>query len=217
MKRTVWLLLLLILSLRAEDFSLAREKRYLAALDTIMNKIDKERLAQMGKTLFMKKCAFCHGKDGRGRQGFAADLTRRISSERALLNIQKGARNFVHSYPGGMPPMVPDRIRAEAIADYVASGFPETHEGAALYEKAHCARCHGREGRGIRYRAPNIRHFDLVTVAAILKNGKFGILGRMPAYSRLAPYQVSMLALYIMKISRGASEEIAGERTLDEQ
>ncbi|WP_353662600.1 c-type cytochrome [Hydrogenimonas sp. SS33] len=163
-----------------------------------MQKIDKKRLAEMGKELFVEKCAFCHGRDARGRNGFAADLTRRISKERALLNIQKGARNFVHSFPGGMPPMVPDRKRAEIIADYVASGFIKGHPGEALYEKAHCARCHGKEGRGKRYRAPNIRQFDLETIAAILKNGKFGILGRMPSYASLAPYQVTMLAEYIM-------------------
>ena len=96
--------------------------------------------------------------------------------------------------------MVPDRKRAESIADYVAKGFPKDHPGAELYVKAHCARCHGEDGRGIRYRAPNIREFDLETVAAILKNGKFGILGRMPAYANLAPYQVAMLYEYIVSI-----------------
>jgi cbb3-type cytochrome c oxidase subunit III len=192
--------ILLCMGLGAEEFSLQEQKAYLKTLEGIMQKIDKKRLAEMGRDLFVHKCAFCHGKDGKGRNGFAADLTRRISKERAKLNIQKGARNFVASFPGGMPPMVPDEGRAETLADYVARGFPAGHEGEPLYEKAHCARCHGKEGEGIRYRAPNIRHFDLPTVAAILKNGKFGIIGRMPAYPALAPYQVTMLAYYIMEL-----------------
>ena len=200
-------LLLLSSLFGAEPEPLEEEKAYLHTLETLMSKIDRRRLAEMGRELFLQKCAFCHGKDARGRDGFAADLTRRISKERALLNIQKGARNFVHSYPGGMPPMVPDRERAEKIADYVAKGLPEGHPGAELYVKAHCARCHGEDGRGIRYRAPNIRTFDLETVAAILKNGKFGILGRMPAYANLAPYQVAMLYEYIASLQRSGEDE----------
>jgi len=195
------LLCLLAVCLTAEErVGPTEEKRYLQTLDALMQKIDLRRMREMGRELFLRKCAFCHGEDARGRDGFAADLTKRISKERAKLNIQKGARNFVHSFPGGMPPMVPDDARAETLASYVAEGFRASHPGARLYEKAHCARCHGKEGTGIRYRAPNIRRFDHETVAAILRNGKFGILGRMPAYDALAPYQVAMLAEYIRSL-----------------
>ena len=200
------MIMLFGVTLAAGGFSLEDEKRYLATLEGIMQKIDKERLAEMGRDLFVRKCAFCHGKDGRGRDGFAADLTRRISKQRAKLNIQKGARNFVDSFPGGMPPMVPDDTRAGILAEYVAEGLPDGHPGARLYHKAHCTRCHGPKGEGIRYRAPNIRRFDLQTVAAILKNGKFGILGRMPAYSALAPYQVVMLTEFIKQLESNRSK-----------
>ncbi len=200
MKTLLATLLLLTFLAADEPAPLPQEKLYLHTLEQIMHKIDRRRMREMGRQLFLHKCAFCHGKDARGRDGFAADLTRRISKERAKLNIQKGARNFVKSYPGGMPPMVPDDRRAETLAAYVAEGFPAGHAGELLYEKAHCARCHGKEGTGIRYRAPNIRRFDLETVAAILRNGKFGILGRMPAYRGLAPYQVAMLAEYIVSL-----------------
>ena len=204
--------ILLLTGLTAEEFSLRERKAYLKTLEGIMRKIDEKRLAEMGRELFLHKCAFCHGKDGKGRNGFAADLTRRISKERAKLNIQKGARNFVASFPGGMPPMVPDERRAETLADYVARGFSAGHKGKALYEKAHCARCHGKEGEGIRYRAPNIRRFDLPTVAAILKNGKFGIVGRMPAYPSLAPYQVVMLTRFIQSLSASPTNVNAAEK-----
>jgi cytochrome c oxidase cbb3-type subunit 3 len=100
-----------------------------------------------------------------------------------------------------MPPMVPDAARADIIADYVARGFPTAHPGAEIYVKAYCKRCHGEKGEGIRYRAPNIRRFDLQTVAAVLKNGKKGVIGRMPAYRHFAPYQVTMLALYIESLA----------------
>jgi len=200
------LIVTIVTYLFAEDqFSIKKEESYLNTLNTIMEKIDHKRLAEMGRELFIRKCAFCHGKDAKGRDGFAADLTHRISKERAMLNIQKGARNFKKSFPGGMPPMVPDQKRAEIIAEYVAKGFPPDHPGANLYVKAHCARCHGKDGTGIRYRAPNIHHFNLDTIATILKNGKFGILGRMPAYPSLAPYQVVMLSYFIMQLEHNSS------------
>ena len=206
MKAIVVILLFFIHGVLADPMPSEEEKRYLRTLEKIMQKVDRKRLVEMGQALFLRKCAFCHGKDGKGRHGFAADLTRRISKERARLNIQKGARNFVKSFPGGMPPMVPDDKRAETIADYVASGFPPNHPGELLYRRAYCARCHGEQGLGIRYRAPNIRHFDLETVAAVLQNGKFGILGRMPAYPALAPYQVVMLAEYIMELEKAGGQ-----------
>ena len=206
MKYAIWFLLFILPALHAEEFSLEHEIRYLETLDAIMNKIDKSRLTEMGQALFIRKCAFCHGKDGRGRQGFAADLTRRISKESAKYTIQNGGHNFRKSFPGSMPPMVPESTRADIIADYVARSFPEDHPGKEIFVKAYCKRCHGEDGRGIKYRAPNIRQFDIQTIAAILKNGKKGIIGRMPSYTHFAPYQVTMLALYIMQISENGHD-----------
>jgi hypothetical protein len=47
----------------------------------------------------------------------------------------------------------------------------------------------------------------LPTIAAVLKNGKFGILGRMPAYPNLAPYQVAMLAHFIMELEKQSEKD----------
>ncbi|BDY11850.1 hypothetical protein HCR_01620 [Hydrogenimonas cancrithermarum] len=184
------------------------EKRYLKTLESIMKKIDKKHLTEMGRALYIRKCAFCHGKDGRGRNGFAADLTRRISQESAKYTIQNGGHNFKKSFPGSMPPMVPEPSRAEVIADYVAKGFPNGHPGKTIFVKAYCARCHGTDGRGIRFRAPNIRHFDTSTIAAVLRNGKKGVIGRMPAYTHFSASQVTMLSYFIMTLSERPAVKI---------
>jgi len=184
-----------------DEFDMEKEKRYLKTLEKIMKKIDKEYLTEAGRALFLEKCAFCHGKDGKGRDGFAANLTRRISKKSAKYTIQNGGHNFKKSFPGSMPPMVPDPVLADVIADYVAQGFPPVHPGKKIFVKAQCARCHGTEGVGIRFRAPNIRYFDLSTIAAILRNGKKGIIGRMPAYAHFSNSQITSLAYFIISLS----------------
>ena len=71
----LWPLLIFTSCGQGGSFSFEEEKRYLQKLDMIMNKIDKRRTIEMGRELFVRKCAFCHGKEDRGRDGFTTDLT----------------------------------------------------------------------------------------------------------------------------------------------
>jgi len=163
---------------------------------------DDDALRQMGAGLFRVHCAVCHGSDGKAPDGKGADLTHRISFESALRNIQRGANNFKRAFPGGMPPMIADTNRAAQVAHYVSSGFSENAEGEKLYGMLHCARCHGEEGRGREFLGPNIRAFDLPTVALVLKNGKNGVIGKMPKFDHLSDEQVRALGLYVLTLSK---------------
>lgn len=158
-------------------------------------------LTAMGKSLFDVHCSVCHGSDGRAPDGKGADLTHRISFDSALLNIQRGANNFKRTYPGGMPPMINDTMRAAQIAHYVSSGFTENEEGEKLYGMLGCARCHGDDGRGRQYLGPNIREFDLQTVALVLRNGKNGVIGKMPKFDHFSEEQVKALGQYVLSLS----------------
>jgi mono/diheme cytochrome c family protein len=155
----------------------------------------------MGKSLFDVHCSVCHGPNGKAPDAKGADLTHRISFDSALLNIQRGANNFKQTYPGGMPPMISDTMRAAQIAHYVSSGFAENEEGAKLYAMLGCARCHGDDGRGKEYLGPNIREFDLQTVALVLKNGKNGVIGKMPKFDYFNDEQIKALGLYVLSLS----------------
>ena len=159
-------------------------------------------LLQMGKNLFGVHCAVCHGPDGNAPGGKGANLTHRISFESALLNIRRGAHNFRQSFPGGMPPMIDDIDRAAQVAHYVSSGFSENERGELLYGMLHCARCHGEEGRGRQFLGPNIREFDLKTVALVLKNGKNGVIGKMPRFETFSDEEVRALGLYVISLQQ---------------
>jgi mono/diheme cytochrome c family protein len=159
-------------------------------------------LLQMGRSLFGVHCAVCHGPDGNAPGGKGANLTHRISFESALLNIRRGAHNFKRTFPGGMPPMIADINRAAQVAHYVSSGFTENEEGRLLYGMLHCSRCHGDDGRGRQFLGPNIREFDLPTVALVLKNGKNGVIGKMPRFAELTPQQVRALGRYVLSLQQ---------------
>lgn len=161
-------------------------------------------LLQMGKGLFGVHCAVCHGKDGNAPDGKGANLTHRVSFESALLNIQRGANNFKRTFPGGMPPMIADTRRAAQVAHYVSSGFSENEEGEMLYQMLKCERCHGPEGRGLEFLGPNIREFDLKTVALVLKNGKNGVIGKMPRFEHFSEEQIKALGLYVIQLQHAS-------------
>ena len=176
-----------------------------AQQDTEATDMDQERISEtemleMGRGLFGVHCAVCHGEDGKAPDGKGADLTHRISFESALINIQRGADNFKQTFPGGMPPMIADTDRAAQVAHYVSSGFSENERGKMLYGMLNCARCHGEEGRGQEYLGPNIREFDQQTVALVLKNGKNGVIGKMPKFDQFSEAQIKALGLYVISL-----------------
>ncbi len=166
--------------------------------------MSESELQEMGKGLFSVHCAVCHGENGKAPDGKGADLTHRISFESALLNIQRGANNFKQTFPGGMPPMIADTDRAAQVAHYVSSGFTENERGKMLYGMLKCARCHGEAGRGQEYLGPNIREFDQQTVALVLKNGKNGMIGKMPKFDQFNEEQIKALGLYVISLKEAS-------------
>lgn len=86
---------------------------------------------------------------------------------------------------------------AEKVAEYVANGF----QGEAPAEYAACAGCHGADGKGMPYVAPNIREYDDALVMAVLKDGKKGSIGAMPSFDgRLNETQQKALAAYLRSL-----------------
>ncbi len=157
-----------------------------------------ETLAAMGESLFLVQCAPCHGVDAEGIGGKAQNLTHRMSKESVEYAIRNGANNFKAEYPAGMPPMMlSDDAEIDAVSAYVAGGFKG--EQPAAY--AVCAGCHGADGKGIDYVAPNIVSYDDAVVMATLTNGKKGSIGIMPSFTgRLNPTQEKALATYIRSL-----------------
>jgi cytochrome c oxidase cbb3-type subunit 3 len=158
--------------------------------------ITNEELAGMGQSVFLVQCAPCHGVDAEGIDGKAQDLTKRIAKDSVLAVINNGANNFKSVYPGGMPAGMASGSDAEDIASYVAGGF----KGEAPASFAACAGCHGIDGKGMDYVAPNIREYSDKVIATILANGKKSTIGTMPSSKNLSDTQVKAVAHYLRSI-----------------
>jgi cytochrome c oxidase cbb3-type subunit 3 len=168
-----------------------------AKFESKWSNITNEELVGMGQSVFLVQCAPCHGVDAEGIEGKAQDLTKRIAKESVLDTINNGANNFKSIYPGGMPAGMASGKDAEDIAEYVAGGF----KGTAPDSYAACAGCHGMDGMGMDYVAPNIRTYSDKIIATILKDGKKSIIGEMPSFDgRLSETQVKAVANYLRSI-----------------
>jgi cytochrome c oxidase cbb3-type subunit III len=158
----------------------------------------EETLKAMGESTFLVQCAPCHGIDAEGIGGKAHNLTKRMSKEQVVYVIKNGANNLKTDYPAGMPPMMlTEDADIDAVATYVAGGFKG--EEPAMF--ATCAGCHGADGKGMAYVAPNIREYDDALVMAVLKDGKKASIGSMPSFAgRLNETQEKALAAYIRSL-----------------
>lgn len=157
-----------------------------------------ETLEAMGTSLFLVQCAPCHGVDAEGINGKAHNLTKRFSKEQVKYVIKNGANNLKTAYPSGMPPMMlTEEKDINEVATYIANGF----KGEQPASFGVCAGCHGADGKGMPYVAPNIRNYDDALVMAVLQDGKKGNIGAMPSFTgRLNETQQKALATYIRSL-----------------
>jgi len=159
--------------------------------------ISGDDLVGMGQSVFLVQCAPCHGVDAEGIDGKAQDLTKRIAKNSVLETIKNGANNFKSVYPGGMPAGMASGADAQEIAQYVAGGL----NGTAPASWAACSSCHGEDGTGMDYVAPNIKIYSDKVMATILNNGKKSLIGEMPSFKgRLSETQVKAVATYLRSI-----------------
>ena len=156
-----------------------------------------DTLEAMGESIFNVQCSVCHGLDAEGIDGKAQDLTHRISKHQVVHVINNGSNSLKSAYPGGMPAGMAFGPDVDVIAEYVAGGFQG--EQPAAY--ATCSGCHGVDGKGMAYVAPNIRDYDDALVTAVLTDGKKSNIGTMPSFSgRLNETQQKALAAYLRSL-----------------
>jgi len=170
--------------------------------------MDKETKIEMGNSIFIVQCAPCHGLKADGINGKAADLNQRLSANSVKYVIEHGSNNQLM---GTEMPM-PDRnglINAntgalitdpeiEQVSAYVANGMKG--QGEDIFQ-ATCAPCHGADGKGQAFVAPDIAGFTPELVANVLNHGKKGAIGAMPAFANLTDVQKEALGAYITSLS----------------
>lgn len=164
-----------------------------------------EELHNMGESVFLVNCAPCHGLDADGMNGKAANLHKRIAEDSVKHVVNNGANNLKTTFPGGMPPMLlQDKAQIDAVAKYVANGFKaDDTAGKAAFTAGTCNSCHGENGEGMPSVAPKINGWDAETVSTVLKDGKQGAIGAMPAFTNLNATQIKAVSTYITDISKG--------------
>jgi len=169
--------------------------------------MDADTLVEMGESVFLVQCAPCHGLKADGIDGKAANLNKRISKESVMYVLMNGANNLKTDFPGGMPMGLNYSFASEAelnkLVDYVVAGLPESDtEGAALFQQGTCNSCHGERGEGMAFAGPKINGFDVPMVASVLKDGKKGAIGAMPAFTNLTDVQVKAVSSYVTSLSK---------------
>jgi cytochrome c oxidase cbb3-type subunit 3 len=170
---------------------------YQAKFESKWSNISGDDLRNMGESVFFVQCAPCHGVDAEGIDGKAQDLTKRIAKESVLETIKNGANNFKSVYPGGMPAGMASGAGADAIATYVAGGL----KGAKPAAWAACSSCHGENGEGMAYVAPNLKAYSDDLIKTVLTNGKKSSIGTMPSFKgRLSDTQVKAVATYLRSL-----------------
>ncbi|MDD2949845.1 MAG: c-type cytochrome [Sulfuricurvum sp.] len=172
--------------------------------------MDDATLKEMGGSIFIVQCAPCHGLQADGMDGKAANLNHRIAEASVKHVIQNGSNNQLL----GMEMPMPDRnglmnantgalitdAEIDSVAKYVAGGMKGT-AGADVFAGV-CAACHGPDGKGMDMVAPNIAEFNPTLIANVLKHGKKGVIGQMPAFNNLTDVQVKALGAYVTGLSK---------------
>lgn len=120
--------------------------------------------------------------------------TRTLTKEQVLDVINNGQNKLGYAM-GEMPAGLATGADAEEIAAYVAGGM----KGDQPASFAACSSCHGEDGKGQYGTAPSLVSYDVDLLRNVLKNGKKGMMGTMPAFPYVSEEEVSAIAEYLNK------------------
>ena len=169
-----------------------------------------DQLVEMGESVYLSSCAACHGLNADGMNGQGADLNLRLEASVVKHVIENGSNNQLL---GSEMPM-PDRnglfngntgalitdAEIDTVSAFVANGMQGA--GADIFAGT-CSACHGEDGKGMEFVAPNIASYDSALVINVITNGKKGAIGTMPKMELLNKKQKEAVAAYVQSISKG--------------
>ena len=176
--------------------------------------LDKEKLNEMGKRVYLVQCAICHGIDGKGIDGKAADLTVWGSENGAVEYVISGSKGLMYD-AGPMLAMAGGTLESKEEAKQAVaymfnhistsgkSAKNAVGNGEEIWNNS-CAACHGEDGEGMGGFGPNLTKYGTSEfVLDVLKRGKGGFIGDMPNFNdgRLADIQKRAVAAYVSSLS----------------
>ena len=167
--------------------------------------MDAEEQLAMGESIFNTQCVICHGANARAQTGRAANLIHFGNEEHVVHVLKNGSKGL-----GKLTPAMPaqyenlgtteeERERnARDVAAYVVTltgrrpaGGADPEAGKAVFMGT-CFACHGADGKGrgptgtIPDFAANLTEYGKPGyIKDILKKGKKGYIGTMPAFDAI--------------------------------
>ena len=118
--------------------------------------------------------------------------TRTLTKEQVLDVIKNGQGKLGYDM-GAMPAGLASGTDAQEIAAYVAGGLKGTQPASF----AACSSCHGEDGQGNAGTAPSLVSYDATLLRNVLKHGKKGMIGTMPAFPYVSDEEVTAIAEYL--------------------
>jgi cytochrome c oxidase cbb3-type subunit 3 len=182
-----------------------------AAFEKQYANVKGDELVAMGESVYLVECVACHGLNADGNSEVdAADLNMRISPKSVKYVIEHGSNNQLL---GSEMPM-PDRnglfnmntgalitdAEIAAVAEYVGNGMDASNKVGAEAFAGVCSSCHGANGKGMEYVAPNIAEWSTPLITNVLNHGKVGGIGKMPAMDRLNSKQKEAISAYVTSL-----------------
>ena len=173
------------------------------------DKTENDLMVDMGESVFLAECKICHGLTADGIDGTSANLNVRLEEKVVKYHIINGSNSNLMGSENPMPdrygimnanteyaPITDAEI--DVVSAYVANGM--RGEGSDVFAGA-CAACHGPDGTGMEYVAPNIAKYSTELVVNVLNNGKKGVIGAMPVFKGLNTKQKEAVGAYVTSLS----------------
>ena len=127
---------------------------------------------------------------------FGPTLKTRTLTEKQVLDVINNGQNTLGYAMGAMPAATATGTDAQEIAAYVAGGMKGTQPASF----AACSGCHGEDGKGQYGTAPSLVDYDADLLRNVLKNGKKGSMGNMPAFPYITDEDVSAIAEHLKSL-----------------
>lgn len=191
-------------------------KEHKERFDSRLANLNQDDLVNMGKDIFLVRCASCHGDDATGNNGKAQDLTRWGKLEGIVDTLKHGSIGL--GFEGGeMPKFDFTQSEAMAIAKYVMATFSNTKEhfsqaeinqGKQLWDANSCAGCHGDDAKGQGGFAANLTEYGTPAfLKQVLSHGKKGYIGHMPMFKSLNDTQINAVLTYLRSLPPSKDKE----------
>ena len=124
-------------------------------------------------------------------------LKTRTLTEKQVLDVINNGQDKLGYAMGAMPAATATGTDAKEIAAYVAGGMKG--DQPASYTAA-CSGCHGEDGKGQFGTAPSLVDYDVDLLRNVLKNGKKGDMGKMPAFPYVTDEEISAIAEHLKSL-----------------